>query len=419
MIILKYFFLFLILILFNLSCSSSPRKPNNTLSAEEIQKLQSPIEAFEKFWQISKNNIYPQELEKKFFTQNEYIRLRQLAAQSTDIYELSTHLNPFLRKLNISHTNFYTDQDLDFYFFRSLFSTRDPNKPEIEHIGAEYQKTSKGFAVRSVLDGFSAQKSGLRRGDVILKANGNTFHPVLSLKNKQDSDVKLTVLRGSKMMEFSVTPKLAGLHRAYLEAIQNSTRVIPYKNKKIGYVHLWTGTHDESVQALQKSINQLRDTDALILDLRDGYGGAWWNHLDPFFQSTRYYFKATWVDRDNSKMEMNPELKENTQFYTRPMVVLINEGVRSGKEALAFQFKKSKRAILIGTNTAGFFVGGAAHFRDLELPYFLYLSSKGLLLDGVDLEGKGVAPDVQIEYPIDSRIPSDPQLAEALRQIVI
>jgi carboxyl-terminal processing protease len=419
MIIQKYFYLCLFLLSLTFGCSSSPQKSDAPLDAAQIQNHLIPTEAFEKFWQISKANIYPKELEQKYFTQNQYDELRQLASQSADIYELSTHLNPFLKKLNVSHTNFYTDQDLDFYFFRSLFSTRDPNKPEVEHIGAEYLNTAKGYAIRSVLDGFAAQKSGLRRGDVILKANGNSFHPVLSFKNKNNSEVRLSVLRGSKIMEFSVTPKLAGLHRAYIEATQKSTRIIPHKNKKIGYVHLWTGTHDESVQALQKSINELRDTDALILDLRDGYGGAWWNHLDPFFQSTRYYFKATWVDRDNKTTDMNPELKENTQFYTRPMVVLINEGVRSGKEALAFQFKKTKRATLVGTKTAGFFVGGAAHFRDLGLPYFLYLSSKGLLLDGVDLEGNGVTPDVQVAYPVDSKIQSDPQMAEALRQLHI
>ncbi len=111
---------------------------------------------------------------------------------------------------------------------------------------------------------------------------------------------------------------------------------------------------------------------------------------------------------------MLPESKINPDPYLKPMVVLINEGVRSGKEALAFQFKKTRRAKLIGTQTAGFFVAGGAYFREPELPYFLYLSSKGLLLDGVNLEGNGVLPDIHVTYPIDSNFETDPQFEKAL-----
>ncbi len=371
-----------------------------------------PKKVFEQFWETSKSHIYPKDLEAKYFTSSEYAALEKNAEESSDIYELAPLLNQFLKKLGVSHTQFYTDRDFEFNFFRSLFSTRDPNSPSALHIGADYEKTTSGFVIRSTLDGFDAKQAGLRRGDLILEAEGKPFDPISSFSTT--AEVQLSILRAKKMIKLTVRPSLTGIHRAYLTAIKNSVKVIESGKKKIGYIHLWTGTHDDSVSELQNAVKLLKDTDAMILDLRDGYGGAWWHHLDPFFPNTDNYFKATWIDRDGQTSDMRPEVKENPAAYTKPMVVLINEGVRSGKEALAFQFKKTKRALLVGTKTAGYFVAGGAYFREPELPYFLYLSSRGLLLDGTNLEGNGVRPDLEVAYPLDSTIKNDPQLEKAL-----
>ncbi|MFN9067853.1 MAG: S41 family peptidase, partial [Bdellovibrionales bacterium] len=368
---LKIFFISFILFL---SCAHA--------QSEQKAKVQSPQEVLDKFWEIAKLNIYPKSLEKKFFTEEEYVKLKEQAKDSSDLYSFAPDLNNFLNKLNISHTHFYTDQDLEFYFFRSLFSTRDPEYPKTAHIGAEYIKTDEGYIVKAVLDGFPAQQAGIKRGDILLSLNNEPFHPVLSFKKLEGTQAKISILRGIKKIEALIKVSHTGLHRSYIDSIQNSVRVIDFNNMKIGYVHLWTGTHGDSVKKLQNAIRKLKNTEAIILDLRDGYGGAWWDHLDPFYENTNQYFKATWIDRGGVKTEMLPKSKMNLGVYTKPMVVLINEGVRSGKEALAFHFKNTKRAVVVGTKTAGFFVAGGAYFNDSELPYFLYLSSKGLLLDG-------------------------------------
>jgi carboxyl-terminal processing protease len=381
---------------------------------DQKSQINSPETILGKFWETGKQNIYPQKLELKFFTQEKFNQIEKQAKSSLDLYEFSDLLNHFLSQFQVSHTHFYTDQDLEFYFFRSLFSTRDPETPKIYHIGAEYIKSNEGYTVKAVLDGFGAQRAGVRRGDIIVSINSQPFHPVLSFKNQNTSDLKVKIRRGQKLMETTIGATYSGLHRAYIDSIGNSVKVYKVKNKKVGYVHLWTGTHSESVEKLQRAVENLKSTDALILDLRDGYGGAWWDHLDPFYKNTDEYFKATWVDRGGVKTDMLVKPKVNSKAYLKPMVVLINEGVRSGKEALAFQFKKTKRAQLLGTKTAGFFVAGGAYFNEPELPYFLYLSSKGLLLDGIDIEGVGVEPDIEVTWPLKSDFKYDPQLEMAI-----
>jgi C-terminal processing protease CtpA/Prc len=59
-------------------------------------------------------------------------------------------------------------------------------------------------------------------------------------------------------------------------------------------------------------------------------------------------------------------------------------------------------------------VAGGAYFNEPELPYFLYLSSKGLLLDGIDIEGVGVEPDIEVTWPLKSDFKYDPQLEMAI-----
>jgi carboxyl-terminal processing protease len=405
---------------------SCAHKSSTTTSAASEQEQKANTESvgdlnlmLKDLWIIAKSSIYPQTLEKKFFTDQALEKLERMASQSNDVYDLAPEVNLFLDKLNVSHTRFYTDRDIEFYFFRSLFTTRDLDKPAIFHIGAEYEPTGKGYLIRNVLEGYTAQRVGLKRGDLVFAIDepSESFHPVLSFKNFGSKERILFIRRGKQTLKIKLAPVFSGIHRAYIEATVKSAKVLSSNGKRIGYIHLWTGTHEDSIRALHESVKKLKDTDALILDLRDGFGGAWWGHLDPFFKDSKNYFKATWIDREGKRSEMLPTLKENTDVYSKPMIVLINEGVRSGKEALAFQFKKTKRALLIGTRTAGFFVAGAAHFRDSALNYFLYLSSKGLLLDGVDLEGRGVDPDIIIEYPLSSPESGDPQLSEALLRL--
>jgi carboxyl-terminal processing protease len=111
-----------------------------------------------------------------------------------------------------------------------------------------------------------------------------------------------------------------------------------------------------------------------------------------------------------------PDSVQAHAFYPGPMVVLVDEGTRSGKEALAFQFKKSGRARLVGTTTAGAF-RGAQFYADREEGYILAVALTAVKLDGVDLEGVGVSPDVRVERSLDVPGSGDPQLERALEEI--
>ncbi|MDH3327126.1 MAG: PDZ domain-containing protein [Gammaproteobacteria bacterium] len=64
--------------------------------------------------------------------------------------------------------------------FSSMFLTRDISIPKANHIGAQYSIVDSKYVVREVLDGYPSALAGIRRGDILLKANGKPFHPYKS-----------------------------------------------------------------------------------------------------------------------------------------------------------------------------------------------------------------------------------------------
>lgn len=373
---------------------------------------------FEKFWKESQKIVYDREREKEFWTKENYQELKAKAYQTQNVYELQGVINKFLDKLGVSHTRFYTDQDEDFYFFRSLFTTRDVKSPKIKHIGIQYEQVAKEYIVREVLNGYPAYKSGIKRGDKIIQCDAKAFSPISCFKNTQTA-VQLKIRRASKLVTVRLAPVHESLHESFLKAMVNSIKVTEVDGKQIGYIRLWAGTNDMILEKYRELIkSKLLDVDGLILDLRGGFGGAWYDYLDPYFETRKDFFVSTWIARDGKQTINKPTAKTFNWYFQGPMVVLINEGVRSGKESLAYQFKKSKRATIVGEKTAGAFTAGYALFKEMKLNYFLYLASAEILLDGSKIEGVGISPDVKVPYPLIKPPDSDPQLKKGYEALM-
>lgn len=190
---------------------------------------------------------------------------------------------------------------------------------------------------------------------------------------------------------------LPGFHRALANATRDSSEVLVCGERSMGYLHLWSGTDTVFLGILKDSVANAHKLghDGFILDLRDGYGGAWWDYLDPFHPDRSEYFGFTTRNAQGTSDIMRPDPQVNSDAWTGPLVVIINEGTRSGKESLAYQLKKGERATLFGSTTAGAFTSGRGVFAD-RADYMLYLSVQEILLDGTVIEGVGVSPDVVV-----------------------
>ena len=321
--------------------------------------------------------------------------------------EFAALMNRMLGELHASHTAYVTTSDAEYYMMNAV-SEQDMQHYQVAHIGVMGEREGKEYAVHAVIDSGPADKAGLQAGDRLLRAGGKPFASAGSFRGKEGTPVQVEFKREGeeKTRTVSVVPVKQNIVRAYLDATKASARIIEVGNKRIGYVHLWTMANDEFKDMLDNlMVNKLHDTDGLILDLRDGYGGHPFGYMDVFSRPD-----VAW----ETQYSTGRRSVQHTG-YSKPIVALINEGTRSAKEFLAYQLKVSHRAKIVGTKTAGAFLG--AGFVKIGEEGLLELPMVGLKVNGERLEQKGVEADVIVQslYPYSKR---DAQLAQAQQTLI-
>ena len=353
--------------------------------------------------------------------------------QAQSIEEASGVINQMLSELNTSHTRFYNKLEPAYYQLLGIFDSRGfrkeinkvfpDGKIDYPGIGIFTKDINGKTFITAILDGSPAAKAGLKVGDAVLAVDGKPYQPIQSFTNKADQQVKLSIQRTADSKspeEISVVTKNLDPNTLFLEAMRTSVKIIERGNtvrtssgaksdrKKIGYVHIWSYAGDQYQQLLVNEIayGKLSDADALILDLRDGWGGADPNYLNIFTEKVPV---LTRIGRDGVKRDLDFQ-------WRKPVVMLVNNGSRSGKEILAYGFQKYKLGKVIGTKTAGAVVGGSPFL--LKDGNLLYLAVIDVLVDGERLEGKGVIPDIEVPFPLEYAQGKDPQLEKAVEVLL-
>ena len=247
-----------------------------------------------------------------------------------------------------------------------------------------------------VIEGTPAQQAGLLAGDVIVFADGAPFQPVQSFRGKVGKEVMLGLRRAGAFMQISVTP-VDIEPNMFLDGLKAAN------GRSIGYVHVWCYAGSVYQRTLEHLLSQspLNDADALIWDLRDGWGGAIPEYLD-LFNTRAPTMQVT--DRHGASELRNVK-------WRKPVAMLVNEGTRSGKEILAYGFKKYRLGEVIGTRTEGAVLAATAFLIGGGL---LLLAVEDVHVDGERLEGIGVAPTIEVQADPDSMDRSDLQLNRAI-----
>lgn len=396
------------LILATPSCSATQEL--NLQSQKQTEHSKKLLSIFEKTWLRAKEKLAVKSSD-EVFSQKNYQHLKSKVDTLENLEELKSLINAFLGSLNVSHTQFITTEDQDYYFFQSLFKANEVSKPKHYHIGIQYQKSLEGYRIRSVLDSYPAELAGLKKGDLIIKNNNEVFSPMSFKSTKPHT---LFVKRGQDNFSVSVSPVFENIHYSMLNASKASKKIIKQNGHRIGYFHLWSGTNALFEKELKQSmLEDFKDCDSIILDIRDGYGGAWYSYLDPFYKDRESFYAFTIVQKNGDRSTNTAPQQTNHNYTNKPLVLITNSGSRSGKEAIAYQLKKDKRAVIVGEPTGGYFTIGEINFLE-ETDFLLYLGIAHLELDGKRIENKGVLPDVYVDYSTAPYPKRDPQLLKAL-----
>jgi carboxyl-terminal processing protease len=309
-----------------------------------LHPAQSPTQPdFPKAWdavQAAIRQRYYARETRKTEMEGHFARFATAAKSATSISAFGSAVNAMIEQFKDSHFALFTKEDQGYYAMDGLLR-REPE--EMPHVGAWFRKTERGYQVQMVLNGMAAEKAGIRKGEFVTAVDGKPFSPVASLMELVGKRVSLTVRDAQgkeRRVEAAVVKQAAP--KMFLDATNNSARVIERDGKKLAYLHLWTQANDDFRNAVSNLVyGRFRDTDGFILDLRDGFGGRPEGFADPFSRpevSLEWQFGAT-----------APKMKQ-LFGYQRPLVVIINEGSRSAKEVLSYILKSSGRATLRDTS---------------------------------------------------------------------
>ena len=220
-------------------------------------------------------------------------------------------------------------------------------------IGITIGMKDSSIVITDIMEGYSAQKEGLRRGDKILEIEGS------SLLGKSTGDVrglvrgtpgsqfKMKILRGDKEIEFTLTRQEIKLKNITYSGMMDGN---------IGYIKLERfnkNAESEMIEALTE-LNSKGEMHGLIIDLRDNPGGlldASLGILNKIIDKGKLLLTTKGRKTDSERKYFaseSPMLKSGI-----PLALLVNQNSASASEIMAGAVQDLDRGVIIGTKTFG------------------------------------------------------------------
>lgn len=169
----------------------------------------------------------------------------------------------------------------------------------------------------------------------------------------------------------------------------------------IGYLafNLFVDDIQAAKSTIKAALGFLKNTEALILDLRDNMGGdpAMVSQLESYFFAKKIAMNHL-INRSNNDtvfMYADP-FKSDSLYLSMPVYILTSKHTFSGAEDFCFGMQVAKRAIIVGETT-----GGGAHPQmpfSVNQGFVMYIPFARSLnsITHTDWEVTGVVPDVKI-----------------------
>ncbi len=254
------------------------------------------------------------------------------------------------------------------------------------------------ITVVAPMKGTPADRAGLKTDDKIIKINGQDFtadkmdDAVSIMRGKPGEKVKITILRRdengkAKFIDFEIVREIIKVQTVSSKLLKNN----------IGYIHI-TGFDTPTYNDFNKQYKELKKQgmSKLILDLRNNPGGL----LSTSTEVVNTFLDGGLImytlDKQNNKQTINATKGADDV----KIAVLVNKGSASASEIVAGALKDRKRATIIGTQTFG---------KGIVQTVYNMPDGEGLKLttsayytpSGVNIHGKGIAPDINIELNKD------------------
>ena len=278
-------------------------------------------------------------------------------------------------------------------------------------LGIEINKRSGRLVVVAPIEGTPAEKAGIKSGDIITHADGESIDPLTQreavrlLRGKPGTTVRLTILReGAGSFEVDVT-------RARIE--DNPVRW--HLEGDVGYIRI-TNFSDKAAGEVTKAVERIQEElgpflAGFVLDLRNNPGGVLRQAVET---SSIFLDGGVVVSVRSRRGEDVLRADRGDMTNDAPLVILINGGSASASEIVSGAIQDRNRGFLVGQSSFG--KGTVQTIIPLQRRQGLKLTTaKYLTPDGKSVEG-GISPDQPMEQDPDRE--GDEQLEEALKLVI-
>ena len=246
----------------------------------------SDTQLFDEVWRQVRDSFYDPKLHGLDWQSVGDEHRPDYAAATTDA-ERSASINAMLGKLGASHTRHYTKDEPAYFQLLEIFSypLRDgikrmfgSSKPTYPGIGIFTKELDGRTFVSGVMAGLAGSKAGLLVGDEIVNVDDKPFEPIGSFRGKVGQPVSVEIRRhkDGPTRRIIVVPEVIEPGEAFKTAMTQGARIIERNGRRIGHVPILSyagGDYQETLVDLL-STGKLKDADAVIWDLRDGWGGC-------------------------------------------------------------------------------------------------------------------------------------------------
>ena len=262
-------------------------------------------------------------------------------------------------------------------------------------------------------EGSPAEQAGMKDNDILYKVEdeevtGKDLTEVVSkIKGEKGTDVNLTVLRGDDREEVAVT--------ATRDTIEYPTVSSKMLDNGIGYLRITefdSVTYDQYKNAYNDLKNQ--GMKGMVVDLRSNPGGSLsivCKILDEILPEGKIVYTQ---DKNGKEEDFTSDEEHQIDI---PMTVLVNQYSASASEIFAGAIQDYDLGAIVGTQTYG--KGVVQQIFDLKDGTCVKLTiAKYFTAKGQDIDGKGITPDVAIDYQADENNPeADNQLNKAIETL--
>ena len=266
--------------------------------------------------------------------------------------------------------------------------------------------------VETVLEGGAAEKAGIKSGDAICVVDGQSLvglsieamKPIL--RGLADSEVSLEIKCNS-----GEERKLAAKRLVVEEKLVVAKML---GDNKIGYINCMSFSPAEVGEQMRLGMEQLKDAEAIVLDLRNNEGGS-----VSLATEVLSLFIEDGLVAVVQKRIAGPEIKHDEIPFSigqgngqaiprlpyllahRPLVVLTSSNTASAAELATAALRDNIKATVLGTKTFGKGIGtdGLSLPNDciLRVHTFRYFTPSGAWLGDGNDDCRGIEPDITVE----------------------